>query len=488
MREKVEQYIREQGMIQKGDRVVAAVSGGADSVCLLSILAELQGRLGFELRAVHVHHGLRGAEADRDAAFAGRLAEDMGVPCQVIRVNAAAYAKDHGLTVEEAGRELRYAALRQQARLWEQEEAEDAPAGKSAGEAEEETAEKGRRRVWIAAAHQQEDQAETILHHLFRGSGLAGLGGMRPVSGDVIRPLLCVSRREILEYLKEQGLSYCEDSTNASEHYTRNRLRLRVIPEICREINGRAPEHIRQAGEIIRQADAYLEGEADRIWEASGREEEGAAAVPAQVLLGLPDILASYVIRKMIRLQTGAAKDISFGHIRQIRGLAEGRTGSRICLPAGLEAENRYGWIRVSGAAEPLREEGAFQMDVFPLEKGDEIPQKRYTKWFDYDKIRGELLTRTRQTGDYIMLKGGGRKTLKAYMIDEKIPRQERDRIPLLAEGSHILWIVGYRISEYYKVTEATRRVLQVRFYGGEEHGGNDSDSDSGRRSQPQNQ
>ena len=127
-------------------------------------------------------------------------------------------------------------------------------------------------------------------------------------------------------------------------------------------------------------------------------------------------------------------------------------------------------------------------MDVFPLEKGDEIPQKRYTKWFDYDKIRGELLTRTRQTGDYIMLKGGGRKTLKAYMIDEKIPRQERDRIPLLAEGSHILWIVGYRISEYYKVTEATRRVLQVRFYGGEEHGGNDSDSDSGRRSQPQNQ
>ena len=110
MREKVEQYIREQGMIQKGDRVVAAVSGGADSVCLLSVLAELQGRLGFELRAVHVHHGLRGAEADRDSAFAGRLAEDMGVPCQVIRVNAAAHAKDHGLTVEEAGRELRYAA------------------------------------------------------------------------------------------------------------------------------------------------------------------------------------------------------------------------------------------------------------------------------------------------------------------------------------------------------------------------------------------
>ena len=195
------------------------------------------------------------------------------------------------------------------------------------------------------------------------------------MSGDVIRPLLCVSRREILEYLKEQGLSYCEDSTNASEHYTRNRLRLRVIPEICREINGRAPEHIRQAGEIIRQADAYLEGEADRIWEASGREEEGAAAVPAQVLLGLPDILASYVIRKMIRLQTGAAQRYFLRPHPADPRAAEGRTGSRICLPAGLEAETGTGGSAFPAPQSRSGKKALFKWTSFRWKKGMKFPK-----------------------------------------------------------------------------------------------------------------
>lgn len=449
MRKRVEAFIREHHMLETGSRVVAAVSGGADSVCLFHLLSELRQEFQMELLAVHVHHGLRGEEADRDAEFVKGLARRLKVPCMIIYEDVSAYAESHGLSTEEAGRILRYQALRKQAGLW-------------GGD------------VRIAVGHQKEDQAETILHNLFRGSALKGLAGMAPVSGDIIRPLLCVGRQEILEYLKEQGLTFCEDSTNGSSDYTRNRIR-RMLPQICSQVNSGAVEHILEAGEKIAQADAYFEAWAETVWKENGIAEENRCGIRASVLQGQPEILAGYLIMRMIKTMTGSRKDITSVHVQQVRALAGKGTGRRVCLPYGLQAVRVYDilWLEKekTDGAKSGEDRESFSMTRFPYKKNQEIPRNKYTKWFDYDKIKDTLSVRTRQPGDYITLKDGGRKTVKAFMIDEKIPRQERDRILLLAEENHILWIVGYRISEYYKVTEHTKEVLQVQVNGGKEHG-----------------
>lgn len=499
MQKKVKAFIRENNMIDPKDRVIVAVSGGADSICLLHLLDEMKEELQTELHVVHVHHGLRGEEADRDADFVEKEAKRRKLPCKVIRRNVAEYAKIKGLSFEEAGRIVRYQILEEEAQQW--------------GGAK------------IAVAHHQEDQVETILHNLFRGSGLKGLCGMAAVRGAVIRPLLCVERKEILDYLKSQSLDYCEDSTNVSEDYTRNRLRHRLIPEICSDINAGAVWHIVNAGRMLSQADQYLENQAEEIWKMYGndvrgeKKEDGVReyGIPAQVLKSQPEILRGYIARKMISLCTDSVKDITFKHVETVWGLADKETGKRVNLPYGMEARAEYGmvWIarksnRLNPAELPEKKADAKEKDEnkeeiwvekseeirvktlklshFLYKKHQEIPENWYTKWFDYDTIKNTLSVRTRQTGDYITLKDGKRKTVKAYMIDEKIPRQKRDKILLLAEGHHILWIVGYRISEYYKITEHTRQILQVQVDGGEGHERYDSGINSGGGSKQEDQ
>ena len=510
---RVVSYIREQDLLRAGDRVVAGVSGGADSVCLLHVLVRLREEMGLTIRAVHVHHGLRGAEADRDAAFVEALSARWNVPCRVVRADVRGYAAAEGLSEEEAGRILRYRAFAEEAEKLAAEQAESA--------APEAVAEDGRSAkspaVKIAVAHQKEDQAETILHNLLRGSALRGLTGMAPSACPdgweraagreghdgweraadreghdgweraadregpgqegagrgrilLIRPLLAVSRGEIREYLTRNHLEYCEDSTNGTDGYTRNRIR-RLLPLLCRDVNERAVDHILAAGERIRQADAYFEREAERIWNESGVVCPDRCGIPADVLGSQPDILAGYLAMKMIKLEAGSVRDISAVHAEQIRSLAGMETGKGADLPYSLRAVREYGMIWLEKTARDVRDESrpAVTFSRFPREKNQKIPENRYTKWFDYDKIEGALSVRTRRPGDYITLKGGFRKSVKAYMIDEKIPRGERDRIPLLAEGDHVLWIVGYRISEYYKVTEETKEILQAQAYGEEE-------------------
>ena len=488
MRKKVENFIEEQGMLQQGSCVVVAVSGGADSVCLLHLLVSLREKMGLKLLAVHVHHGLRGEEANRDAQFVRELSEAWKVPCLVVYRDVTGYARKKGLSVEEAGRELRYQAFREAA-----EQMED-----------------GR----IAIAHHQDDQAETILHNLFRGSGIKGLGGMLAVRGTIIRPLLCVSRSEIVEYLKEEQITYCVDSTNASVDYTRNKLRHKVIPMICQEVNTAAIQHIVAAGERLHAAEEYFNQEAKRLWKEHKKIVQTQAemvpirqGIQAELMIGLPDILKGYLAMEMIKEMTGSCKDITSKHVAQILDIAKKGTGRSSCLPYGIKVYKEYDivWMeKLEDIREPKEKKENSQeiyLDILPeclttsdfngsvhrlpsvftakcysaaflREKYHKIPENKYTKWFDYDKIKGTLSVRTRKTGDYFILKDGSRKTIKSFMIDEKIPRQERDKILLLAQGQHILWVIGYRISEFYKITEETKQILQVRMDGGEEHGG----------------
>lgn len=471
MLKKVRDYIVEYRMLQPGDRVIVALSGGADSVCLLSVLKEIvdeEDELKAELMAVHVHHGLRGKEADRDGAFAGELCRRLGIPFAMVFRDVAGYAAEQGLSTEEAGRVLRYQALQEEADAW------------------------GAKK--IALAHHKDDNAETILHHLLRGSGLKGLGGMRPVQGNRIRPLLCVGREEIEGYLTERGLGWCEDSTNASDDYTRNRIRNQVMPLLKACVNERAADNILRAGEVFAEADDYLEGAARRVWDQAGsvgyggadrKEQAGCGGdiprVPAEACLPLAvlekqeKIIRTYLYRHMFMLLGCGTKDVTSRHYRLMDEVMAGGTGARCDLPGGLSAVRGYEDFRMEKKAAVGKMEGNLQKTLhfktFSRQNQGEIPKNQYTKWFDYDRIKGTLSVRNRRSGDYITLAGGGTKTLHRYMIDEKIPRELRDQITVLAEGNHVLWIVGYRIGEYYKITEDTKTILQVTADGGEEHG-----------------
>ena len=460
--------MREHEMTAPGDAVIVALSGGADSVCLLTVLKQLTAP-AFLLRAVHVHHGIRGAEADRDEAFAQKLCESLSVPLCVAYCHVPAYAAEHGLSEEEAGRILRYQVLEKEAGKWEQE----LPAGS---------------RVKIALAHHRDDNAETILHHLLRGSGLTGLAGIRPVQGRRIRPLLCVGREEIRAYLEAGHISWCEDSTNQSPDYTRNRIRSQVLPLLKTAVNEQAEEHILQAGQIIGQADAYLRQQAEEIWQEAvcGREED-LAAIPLTAFARQPEILKTYLIRHMLDQLHPGWKDIGSRHFTAIAELAGKPVGSRLDLPGGLIARTGYETLEIvrktkrevsvkteSGADGEIHGRQTvpeLHMTVFSRQKDQEIPKNQYTKWFDYDKIKGTLSVRTRRTGDYLILPSGGSKTIARYMIDEKIPKEKREQILLLAEGSHVLWVVGFRISEYYKIEEHTENILQVTCDGGKDYG-----------------
>ncbi len=502
MLDRVREFVGEYGMMEPGDRVIAAVSGGADSVCLLSVLVRIAPELPVSLRVVHVHHGLRGAEADRDEDHVRELCRRFQVPFAAVHRDVAAYAEKMGLSTEEAGRILRYEALEAEAKAWDLETGE-APVW------EEAAARSDARMTKIAVAHHQEDSAETILHNLLRGSGLKGLSGIPPVQGRRIRPLLCVGREEILGYLKTEELSWCEDSTNASGDYTRNRIRGQLLPMMAELVNVRAVENILRAGTVFGQADRYIESQAAKVWDQAGSVCGAADCEPgtgrcdgknlsAQIRLDVfcrqEEIIRTYLVRRMLDEVMPGRKDITHRHFRQISELAFRRVGSRLDLPCGMEAETGYEVLQIrpkrraeSGRMEhqcperpELRREraknavidpGIMKMSVFSREKGMEIPKNQYTKWFDYDKIRGTLSVRFRREGDYLLLPGGGRKTVARYMIDEKIPRQQRDEILLLAEDSHVLWVAGYRISEYYKITDNTETILQVTYDGGGNHG-----------------
>lgn len=496
----IRSYIEAHKMLRPGDRVIAAVSGGADSVCLLWALQKIASEFPAFLRVVHVHHGLRGTEADRDEGFVEELCRKLGIPFQTVRCNAAEYARDHGMSTEEAGRVLRYEALEQAAECWEKESGavSDCP-------------------VKIAVAHHREDSAETVLHNLLRGSGLRGLSGIRPVQGRLIRPLLSVSREEICAWLESEGVFWCEDSTNQSDDYTRNVIRHRILSLMRETVNQRAEENILRAADIMAQADRYLEQQADRVWEKGGRQEpenryadpegrqnpEGScsqifAEIDSRLFLEQEEIIQTYLIRKMLDVTAPGWKDITSRHFTALAALARNQAGSRLDLPCGLAAEKTYETLRIfrKNRNEKKEEEGKLaslerryiradealcleleipaeriQICTLSREKAGEIPKNQYTKWFDYDKIKNMLSYRHRRPGDFLTLGGGGKKTVARCMIDDKIPRGEREQIPVLAEGNHVLWVVGGRISEYYKITDQTKTILQVTYNGGEEHG-----------------
>ena len=317
-------------MAPRGSHLITALSGGADSVCLLLILKKLSGILGISLSAMHVNHGLRGGEADRDEAFCHALCGRLEVECRSAAADVKGAASRNGQSLEEAARAERYRLLF--------EERDRILRMRGAGE------------VFIACAHHADDQAETVLLNLFRGSGLRGLSGMRPVRGCIVRPLLAVSRSDILRYLGERGQDYVTDSTNLENDATRNYLRNILIPELEEKVNRRAAEHTVLSAGFCRQADEYLTQEAKRFAEAHFTTEENACGdgtekrvkLAQQILKEKPQILRRYVIIEALQLLGVPLKDWSEKHLSDIDGALSAQSGFHLDLPCGVKLENRY--------------------------------------------------------------------------------------------------------------------------------------------------
>ncbi len=478
MEEKVRAYIDEYHMLREGDAVVAGVSGGADSVCLLLILSELSREIGFSLSAVHVEHGIRGEESREDAAFTEKLCRDLDVPFLLFTVDVLQYRNGTGLSIEEAARKLRYDCYLE--------------ACEQAGAAR------------IALAHHADDCAETMLFNIARGTGIRGMSGIRPVSErsfdsqktgltgnlTVIRPLLCATRAEIEEWLAERGQTYRVDSTNSDVTYARNRIRERVMPELA-QVNAQAVPHMRKLSEQLAGISDYLDEAAlaagRGAFSFDGDTEDSAARCSVTIFCApftdIHPVLQKHLLLYLIGLAAGSRKDVTSLHIEQVLGLMTSDTGAAVSLPGNVTAEKTYNSVILYRGStdtpvgekdllipgETFSENGLrFSTEIIDFtDFSQKIPQKSYTKWFDYDKINSAVQLRSRRPGDYLLTGGEGEhKKLQRFFIDEKVPRTERDRICVLADGDHVMWIVGYRISEAYKVTGDTRRILCVTVDG----------------------
>lgn len=454
----VYKYCIKEGLLKEGMRVIAGVSGGADSVCLLRMLKEMSEELSLEIRCVHIEHGIRGEESRKDMRFVEDLCRNLDVPLNIYEEDVPARAKELSMTVEEAGRHIRYEAFLKEAESF--------------------------RADAIAVAHHLNDQAETVLFNLVRGSGLKGASGMAPKRGNIIRPLLNVTRAQIEAYLNDISQSYCIDSTNADTGYSRNDIRNTVMPVLEGIVAG-AAEHISRAADEIREADDYIRSEAARAREETVERSEDAQSykIDTGKLLEKPAIIRRYVIRSILTDIYTTHKDLEALHVDDVLSLSFKQSGRSIVLPKGIAAlrEGKYIVIGRREAVFPEKEApdcialdtdgdtvaGDFSVFTAHIEDydGTKPPDGLYTKWFDYDKIIDTVLIRTRREGDYLVTGSEGqRKKLKKYFVDEKVPLSGRDNVLLLADGDHIMWVVGMRISAHYKITEETKRVLKVSY------------------------
>lgn len=451
MYQKVKAYVKKWHMLQKEDSVIAGISGGADSVCLLFMLLKLQKELGFALMAVHVNHGIRGAEAERDEAYVKRLCRQWNVRLKVYRENVPAYAKEHGMTEEEAGRDIRRTCFCKVLKEW---------GGTK-----------------IALAHHENDNVETLLWNLCRGTGIRGLGGIAPVNDVWIRPLLCVKRREIESYLKKRGISYCTDTTNADRRYMRNRIRMDVIPYLEDCVNTESVSHMGKTMERMYELEQYILEEVGKYKESCTGWKNGRRIIRQTEYTKIPKALRDNVLHEILCETAGRRKDIEEVHIQMLRDLFTKQVGKRIDLPYGVTAIRTYEGVRfeknIPEASYAGDENELFSVRVFDREPGNvTFPEKIYTKWFDYDIIKNTVKIRHRIAGDSIVInRYGGRKKLKQYFTDQKVPQEDRDKIWIAADGDEVLWIVGYRQSQKYQITEKTTKILEIQYYGGEENG-----------------
>jgi tRNA(Ile)-lysidine synthase len=494
---KVCDFIERYSLISPEEIIVIGVSGGADSVCLLHVLAEYRKRLGIKLHVAHLNHLLRGTESEADAKYVSSLADSLGIPIAIDEQDVAAYRIVRNCSIEEAARELRYAFL-----------------GRVAKEI-------GANR--IAIGHTRDDHVETILMHILRGTGINGLCGLArcsPMAYDeqasssstkkanatqgqrsdflIIRPLLDITREETASYCHEYQLDPRVDSSNLSLSFFRNRLRLQLLP-LLRQYNPSLDQALLRLADIAKEDNVFIEQQASELWDEVVRQENKTIYLDKKQLASLPIALQRQLLRAAVTKLAGDARDIEAGHIEAARNLINKPVGKRISLPHGFICQRGYNEIVVTSTASqsqlppcpfpPLPGEVTLRVPgktAFPgweviasiVRERTDSPPSRYTAGtngetcqgnlvadFDLHKTGTKLFVRQRRPGDRFQPLGMRiPKKLHEFMVDAKIPRSWRDHIPIVCSPQQIVWVVGWRTDDRVKVTESGEEILRLEF------------------------
>ncbi len=411
-------------MLQKGNGVIIGLSGGADSVALFLLLCELRASFSLKLCAVHLNHGIRGSEADEDESFCKKLCAEYETEFVSRKDDIPAVAAAEGITVEEAGRKRRYEFF------------EEIRSERSADK--------------IAVAHNRNDNAETVLHRILRGTGIKGLAGIPPVRGNIVRPLLGCGREEIEEYIAAAGKSFRSDSTNFQNDYTRNKIRNVLIPYLERDFNGSVTEALLRLSELSSERESFTQRIVSERFRLCSSDENGSLSVKIAELNKNDVFIVKEIIRLALKTAAKSLKDIDMRHIDAVLDIKDGKTGRKIELPYGLTARKSYERLIIENR---MKENSELCLSCEPGKKTIvpdsgisvllSLEEKQFgfsellcTKIFDYDKITDELTVRTRQNGDLFT------KKLKDWFIDKKTDRERRAFIPLLCSGKNVLVIL----------------------------------------------
>ncbi|SEM31316.1 tRNA(Ile)-lysidine synthase [Syntrophus gentianae] len=473
MLDKIRQTVQKYGMLKGGEHVVVAVSGGPDSVALLQVLTLLSSEFDLTLTVAHLNHGLRGAESDAEEQLVCRLSEERGISCVVKEVNLTALREKEKRrrSLEDIGREERYSFFSTLAK------------------------EIGATRITLG--HHREDQAETVLMNLIRGTGLEGMKGILPVrDGIFIRPLLEVCRKEILEFLHAEEIPFLEDSSNREDQFLRNRIRLHLIPLLQERYNPKIVDILNRTACIARREVDCLKSRASQIlddWQIPPQIKDGVATLEIKEFLKLHEALQYRVIKTLLGRMYSLNCRVTSAHIQAVVELCHGRNPDGILhMPDKILVKREYGqltfvcrgdkgiplddyagegrsceeffyFVKIPDSVE-LKELGIVVKTAF-AEKDEEriFGEGNNVAYLDFDKLKMPLVIRNRRKGDRFQPLGmEGTKKLKAYFIDEKIPRQKRDSIPLLADGHSVVWIAGLRTSERTRVNKETVHIVKI--------------------------
>jgi tRNA(Ile)-lysidine synthase len=454
MLKKVKAWIDKHNLLPQGSSVVVACSGGPDSLVLVHMLSRLIKDYDLSLAAAHVDHMFRGKEAQADAQFVAAFCRQLGLRCYQTAIDVPRYMEENGLSAEEAARIVRYSYLRK-------------VANKLGG-------------ALIATGHHRDDQAETVLMHLLRGSGGEGLGGMKAQNGDIIRPLLALNRQEIEAYCAQYKWQPRLDSTNLSTEYLRNDLRLNLLPQLRRTYNPAITDALCRTAEIIGDEHDLVRQAAEAAWpEIVNIKESGAWSIKVAGLARLHIAVQRELFRQIIEKKQGHLKGITFLHVEKLIQLGIfGQTGSIIELPGGCIFRKEYaslivetGGIRTKARIGPpgirLTVPGITHLpDGRRLEARlvEARPVKKAAAAiFDWQQLKAPLYVRTRCAGDRFHPLGmRGSKKVKDFFIDAKVPQRARDETLIFCDAQEIIWLGGYRQAEYGKVTSSTKEFLEI--------------------------
>ena len=455
---KVKTFVIENNLIQNGDKILVALSGGPDSVCLLNILHELRDFFNIEIGAAHVNHMLRGEDALNDEEYARELCNELGVSFFSKRIDINKISNENNISHELAGREERYKFFQFISK------------------------EKGYNK--IAVAHNSNDQAETVLMNMMRGAGIEGLCGIRSKrDGGIIRPILCLSRAEIEDYCEKNNLNPRIDKTNLENIYSRNKVRLDIIPYMKKNFNKDIIETINRMANLLQIDNDFIEKECNNIYKKYCTIDKENLIISKEVF-SIERALLTRLIKKSFIEFSGKHTNFEMKHIYEVISLADNSTNKRINLPHRMVAENIYGDIYLKFKEVEKKENIEIILNKDQLENNIisyddyrisfvilnnknniEFSNNVLIKYFDYDKIKEKLIIRKRKNGDRMVPLGmKGSKKLKDIFMDLKIPIDKRDEIPILCFDNEIAWLVEHKVSEKFKITKETKNIIKITF------------------------